>query len=206
MISIIIADDHQMFREGLVSLLANEKEFEIIGEASNGQEVLTLFQKTIPDVLLLDIEMPKMDGFDTLHELKKRNTTTKVLVLTMHKSAEFIKNILKAGASGYLQKDASKKTLIKAIHQVVKTGSYYTPNTSKLILESFQEKHVNSQISPREKEIIKLIADGLTTKKIATKLFISPHTVETHRQNILLKLGLKNSAELVKYAIHRGFF
>jgi DNA-binding NarL/FixJ family response regulator len=204
MISIIIADDHKMFREGIVSLLVNESELEIIGQASNGEEVLNLFQQTIPDVLLLDIEMPKMDGFDTLRELKKLKLPTKILVLTMHKSAEFIKNILKAGASGYLQKDAGKETLVKAINVVIKTGTYYTPDTSKLILESFQEKQLNSQISPREKEIIKLLADGLTTKNIATKLFISPHTVETHRQNILLKLGLKNTAELVKYAIQKG--
>jgi DNA-binding NarL/FixJ family response regulator len=204
MISIIIADDHQMFREGLASLLVNEKEIEIIGQASTGKEVLSLFQKTVPDILLLDIEMPKMDGFDTLRELKKLNVTTKVLVLTMHKSAEFIKNMLKAGAAGYLPKDAGKEALLKAVHEVIEKGSYYTPDTSRLILESFQEKNNNCQISPREKEIIKLLTDGLTTKKIAAKLFISPHTVETHRQNILLKLGLKNTAELVKYAIQKG--
>jgi len=204
MISIIIADDHQMFREGIVSLLTNQNKIDVIGQASNGEEVLTLFQKTIPDVLLLDIEMPKMDGFDTLRELKKLKLSIKVLVLTMHKSSEFIKNILKAGASGYLQKDAGRETLIKAIHEVVETGSYYTPDTGKLILESFKERQPNFQISPREKEIIKLLTDGLTTKNIATKLFISPHTVETHRQNILLKSGLKNTAALVKYAIQKG--
>jgi len=148
--------------------------------------------------------MPKMDGFDTLRELKKQKVNTKTLMLTMHKSAEFIKNIIKAGASGYLQKDAGKEILVKAINEVIEKGSYYTADISKLILESFQERHFNSQISPREKEIIMLLSDGFTTKKIATKLFISPHTVETHRQNILLKLGLKNTAELIKYAIQKG--
>jgi len=206
MISIIIADDHKMFREGIVSLLKDENNFSIIGQASNGQEVIKLFEQKVPDVLLLDIEMPLMDGFDTLRELKKRKLSSKVLVLTMHKSAEFIKNILKVGASGYLQKDAGKETLIKAINEVIDKGIYYSSDTNKLILESFQEKHLNSQISPREKEIIQLLADGLTTKKIAARLFISPHTVETHRQNILLKLGLKNTAELVKYAIQKGLF
>lgn len=204
MISIIIADDHQMFREGVKSLLSDQKEFEFIGEAADGEEVLELLQEKAPDILLLDIEMPKMDGFDTLRELNTRNLPTKVLVLTMHKSATFVKNILKAGASGYLQKDAGKDALIRAIHMVVDTGHYFSEDTGKLILESFQEKNLHSQISPREKEIIKLLADGLTTKKIAVKLFISPHTVETHRQNILLKLGLKNTAALIKYAIQKG--
>lgn len=204
MTSIIIADDHKMFRQGIVSLLSEERDIRVIGQASNGEEVLKLFEQTIPDVLLLDIEMPKMDGFDTLRALKKLKLSTKVLVLTMHKSAEFIKNILKAGASGYLQKDAGKETLVNAINQVITTGTYYSEDTSRLVLESFQKKHLNAQISPREKEIIRLLADGLTTKKIATKLFISPHTVETHRQNILLKLGLKNTAELIKYAIQKG--
>ena len=202
--SILIADDHQLFREGLVSLLINEKSLDIIGQASNGKEVLDFVKVSPPDVLLLDIEMPQMDGFDTLRALKKLRVPTKVLVLTMHKSAEFIKNILKAGASGYLQKDAGKETIVKAINEVVENGSYYNANTSKLILESFQEKNINCQISTREKDVIRLLADGLTTKKIATKLFISPHTVETHRQNILLKLGLKNTASLIKCAIQKG--
>jgi len=204
MTSILIADDHQMFREGLVSLLMDETNLEIIGQASNGKDVLAFIRIRPPDVLLLDIEMPIMDGFDTLRELKKLKAKTKVLVLTMHKSAAFIKNILKAGASGYLQKDAGKETLLKAINDVMLNGSYYTADTSKLILESFQEQNMNCQISSREKDVIRLLADGLTTKKIAIKLFISPHTVETHRQNILLKLGLKNTAALIKYVIQKG--
>jgi len=204
MITICIADDHQMFREGLIAMLSQEKSLEVIGEASNGKEVLSLFEKTVPDVLLLDIEMPIMDGFDTLRALKKLKIKTMVLVLTMHKSAEFVKNILKAGASGYLQKDSGRDTLVKAIHEVIETGVYYSSDTSKLVLESFKDKTSNSKISSREKEIIQLLSEGLTTKNIATKLFISPHTVETHRQNILLKLGLKNTAEVVKYAIQKG--
>jgi len=148
--------------------------------------------------------MSVMDGFDTLRALKKLKLKTKVLVLTMHKSAEFIKNILKSGASGYLQKDSGKEILIKAIKQVMETGSYYSSETSKVVMESFQNKASNVKISPREKEIIQLLSEGLTSKKIASKLFVSPHTVETHRQNILLKLGLKNTAELVKHAIQKG--
>lgn len=204
MTTIIVADDHQMFREGIVSLLANENGMNVIGQAGDGEEVVRLMKHEAPDVLLLDVEMPNMDGFDTLRALKKMKLPTKVLVLTMHKSSEFIKNIMKAGASGYLQKDAGKETLLTAIQEVIQKGTYYAPETAKLIMESYQEKHQNSQISPREKEIIQLLTDGLTTKKIASTLCISPHTVESHRQNILLKLGVKNTAGLVKYAIQKG--
>lgn len=204
MITVSIADDYQMFREGLIALLQDDKDIKIIWEAANGKEVLFHIKGTVPDVLLLDIEMPIMDGFDTLRLLKKLKLKTKVLVLTMHKSAEFIKNILKAGASGYLQKDSGKETLIKSIKQVMDTGSYYSEETSRVIMESFQNKALNVKISPREKEIIQLLSEGLTSKKIASKLFVSPHTVETHRQNIHLKLGLKNTAELVKHAIQKG--
>lgn len=204
MITIAIADDHKMFREGIVALFAIDTEISVIGEASNGIEVIELVKNKQPDVLLLDIEMPKMDGFDTLRALKKLKTNSKALVLTMHKSSEFIKNCIAAGASGYLPKDSGKDTLIKAIKTVAETGSYYSEETSKLVMESFKNNHQKNSISKREQEIITLIADGLTTKKIAAKLFISPHTVETHRQNILLKLGLKNAAELVKYAVQKG--
>jgi DNA-binding NarL/FixJ family response regulator len=204
MIKIVIADDHKMFREGLASLLSDENGISIIGQASNGHEALQLLKHEVPDVMLLDLEMPKMDGLETLRSINKMKIETKVLVLTMHKSSVFIKNILKAGAAGYLQKDAGKETLVKAINEVFNTGKYYTPETGKLVMESYQEKHINDQISPREKEIIHLLSDGYTTKKIAAQLCISTHTVESHRQNILLKLGVKNTAGLIKYAIQKG--
>lgn len=204
MISIVIADDHKIFREGIISLLSVENEINVVGEASNGNEVIALIEKLKPDILLLDIEMPEMDGFDTLRALKKLKTETKILILSTYKSAEFIKNSIKAGASGYLQKDAGKELLITAINEIKKAGSYYPKGINDIVLNSFKDTYQVSQISKREKEIINLIANGLTTKSIAKKLFISPYTVETHRQNILLKLGLKNSAELVKYVIQKG--
>ena len=204
MIRIIIADDHKMFRQGLVSTLGNEADITIVGEASNGKEVLQLLKKEQPDVLLLDIEMPEMDGFDSMRALKEEKNKTKILVLTMHKSPEFIKNIIKAGASGYLEKEVGTKSLLQAIRTVHSTGTFYSPETSKLVLESMSDNYQSQQISPREKEIIKLIADQYTTAEIAEALFISKHTVESHRQNILLKLGLKNTAGLVKYAIQKG--
>lgn len=204
MITIIIADDHTMFRQGLISLLQEEENITVVGEASNGKEALTLLEKQEADVLLLDIEMPEVDGFDVLRNLKKKHNTTKVLALTMHTSTEFVKNIIKAGADGYLQKDAEKSNLIEAIKQIVTQGSYYTPQIAALLLNDLKKEIPNTAISPREKEVIQLIVDGNTTKEIAKKLYLSKHTIESHRQNILSKLQLKNSAELVKYAIQKG--
>lgn len=204
MIRLGIADDHTMFRQGLVSLLEEDTSIEIIGQAANGKEAIQLVQENSIDVLLLDIEMPEMDGFDTMRTLKKLRISTKVLVLTMHKSPQFIRNILHAGASGYLPKDAGKAKLLEAITAIHKTGTFYTPETGKLLMDNMRDGQKNSSISPRELEIIRLISDQCTTSEIAEKLFISTHTVESHRQNILLKLGLKNSAGLVKYAIQKG--
>jgi DNA-binding NarL/FixJ family response regulator len=204
MINIIIADDHTMFRQGLISLLKEENNINVVGEASNGKEVLALLEQKDANLILLDIEMPEMDGFDVLRSLKKNYKALKVLALTMHNSAEFIKNIIKAGADGYLQKDAEKHTLIDAITQITTEGSYYTAEIATLLLNDLKKETSHTKISNREKEVIQLIVDGNTTKDIAKKLFLSKHTIESHRQNILLKLQLKNSAELVKYAIQKG--
>lgn len=204
MITVAIADDHKMFREGVVALFKSDKDIYFIGEAADGLQTLSLIKKKEPEVLLLDIEMPKMDGLETLKAIKHLKVKTKVLILSMHKSPQFIKNSFAAGAAGYLQKDAGKELLTEAILSIAKTGTFYSKETSKLLIDGIRNKTTKALISKREQEIIRLIADGLTTKKIATTLFISPFTVETHRQNILLKLGLKNSAELVKYAVQKN--
>lgn len=205
MITVLIADDHKLFRQGMAAMLGEAKNIKVIGEAEGGSEALDLLAELEPDVLLLDIEMPQIDGFEVLKKLKKVTLSTKALVLTMHSSAEFIKNIVKAGAAGYLKKDSDKELLLTAIQEVHNKGNYYPPETSHLVLQSLQERNKGELVSPREKEVINLIAEGLTTKEIAEKLFLSKHTIESHRQNILLKLDLKNSAELVKYAIKRGW-
>lgn len=205
MITVLIADDHKLFRQGMVAMLGEAKSIKVIGEAADGFEALELLAELQPNVLLLDIEMPKIDGFEVLKKLKKSSLKTKVLALTMHSSAEFIKNIVKAGAAGYLKKDSDKELLLNAIQEVYNKGSYYPPETTHLVLQSLQERNKGELISPREKEVVTLIAEGMTTKEIAEKLFLSKHTIESHRQNILLKLDIKNSAELVRYAIKRGW-
>ena len=205
MISVLIADDHQLFRQGLASMLKAFSQLKVVGQAAHGAEALEMIAEYPPDVLLLDIEMPEVDGFMVLKKLRKSNLNTKVLVLTMHHSATFIKNIVAAGADGYLKKDSDQEVLLNAIEQVHKTGAYYPPDTTHLVLESLKEKNKPVEVTPREKEVILLIVEGLTTKEIAERLYISKNTVESHRQNILLKLEVKNSAELVKYALQKGW-
>lgn len=203
MIRLLLADDHQMFREGVAAMLARESDLTIVAQTSNGAETVEAVRRQAPDIVLLDIEMPGLDGFDTMRQLRDRPELG-ILVLTMHKSSEFIRNILMAGASGYLHKDADRATLLEAIHSIYTTGSYHSAETARLLRQVGKKDPLESKISPRELEIIRLIADEHTTPEIAEALFISVHTVETHRQNILSKLGLKNTAGLVKYAIRRG--
>ncbi len=204
MIRIAIADDHTMFREGLASLLTQSDSIDVVALANNGKELLELLKSTSVDVLLLDIEMPEMNGFETIQEIKRLSIEPKILVLTMHSSPQFIKNIFMAGAHGYLPKDAGKKKLLEAVDTVHRTSCYHSPETMQIIMDNLREDVHSTGISPREKEVIRLIADAYTTQEIAEKLYLSKHTVESHRKNILLKLGLKNSAGLVKYAIHKG--
>ncbi|WP_435623895.1 response regulator [Flagellimonas sp.] len=204
MIQVAIADDHTMFREGLVSLLSNDDKISIVGQANNGKELVELLGAVSADVVILDIEMPEMDGFEVLRHLKRMPMAVRTLVLTMHSSPQFIKNIFMAGASGYLPKDAGKTKLLEAIESLYLTGRYHSPETMNIVMDLLKEDTLPTAISPREKEVIQLIADGNTTHEIAEKLYLSKYTVESHRKNILLKLDLKNSAALVKYAIHKG--
>lgn len=186
-------------------MLDLEDDLEIIGEAANGEELLQKLTEGPADILLLDIEMPKLDGFEVMKGLKQVKAGLKVLVLSMHKSPEFIRRIIQAGAAGYVQKDAGKETLLSAIRQMHQSGTYYPPDLASLLIESLQKKKHVTKISKREREVVALIVEGLTTKEIAAKLFLSKHTIESHRQNILLKLGLKNSAELVRYALQHAW-
>lgn len=203
-IRVAIADDHLMFRQGIAALFLNSPDMEIIAEAADGEEALVMVETHKPDVLLLDIEMPKKDGIEVLKELQKKKQPTKVLVLTMFKSAQFVKNIIKGGAAGYLKKDVGRDILFEAIQKVHTEGHYFTSEAQALLVQGFSQPQPSAKISPREKEVITLIVDGLTTKEIAAKLFLSKYTIESHRQNVMLKLDVKNTAELVKYVLQHN--
>jgi DNA-binding NarL/FixJ family response regulator len=209
MIKIIIADDHQMFIDGIKSLLVNENDIKVIGEALNGKQVLSLLEKELADIVLLDVNMPEMDGIEATKLIKQKYATVKILMLTMYNNQEFVFGLMNAGASGYILKNTGRKELLEAIQAVNDGKTFYSKEVTETILQNFAKKPGEKKIeaahlTDREKDVLKLIAQEYNTQEIASQLFISANTVETHRKNLLSKLQAKNIAGLVKFAIQTG--
>jgi len=208
MINLVIADDHKIFRDGLKSIFDNQAEIDVVGEAANGAQVLDLLSKQSIDVILMDISMGESDGIGTTQIIKKKYPDIKVLILSMHNESGFIIKSMEAGASGYLLKNAGKEETIRAINTVFTGDTYYSNEVSEKILAHLTQKNNNNKgsihLTKREKEILKLIAEEYTNPEIAEQLFISIRTVDTHRRNLLEKIGAKNTVGLVKYAIKEG--
>jgi DNA-binding NarL/FixJ family response regulator len=204
MVKILIADDHQMFIDGLRSLLEGSQDISVVGEAANGQEALDLCGEKEVDIVIMDINMPVMDGIQATRELLRKDPTIKILALSMYNDREYIGDILKAGAQGYILKNTGKETLLKAITTIESGGSYLGEEVSKTLLNSFirnpRQPQTMERLSGREMEVLECIASGNTTQEIAEQLFISKNTVETHRKNLLYKLKARNTAELVNNA------
>jgi DNA-binding NarL/FixJ family response regulator len=204
MTRVLIADDHQMFVDGLKSLLEDEKELCVVGEAKNGVEVLEFCDREAVDIVIMDINMPVMDGIQTSKELSKKHSSVKILGLSMYNDRDYISDILKAGAMGYVLKNTGKAHLLNAISTLQSGSSYFSEEVSKTLLNTFIRnvpyEQAVEKISDREKEVLECIASGLTTYEIGDKLFISKNTVETHRKNLLYKLKARNTAELVNNA------
>jgi two-component system response regulator NreC len=209
--TIVIADDHTLFREGLRALLSAHEDLLVLGEAQNGQEALRAVEERKPDLLLMDLSMPKMGGLDAIREVKRREPGTKVLVLTIHGTEEFVLEALGAGASGYVLKDASHAELLLAIRSVLAEKRYLSPDISAKVIEGYIDgrKTVKpssawDSLTLREREILKLIAEGRKNKEIAEILFISAKTVAKHRANLMIKLDLHSASALTAYAMERG--
>lgn len=204
MIKVLIADDHQMFIDGLRSLLEGSEDISVVGEAGNGQRVIELCEHQAVDIVIMDINMPEMDGIQATRELLRKHPNIKVLGLSMFNDREYISDILKAGARGYILKNTGKETLLNAIRSLQSGGNFLAEEVSKTLLNSFIKNpgfgQVVEKLSDREKEVLGCIASGLTTHEIAEQLFISKNTVETHRKNLLYKLKARNTAELVNNA------
>lgn len=207
MINILIADDHKMIIDGLKSMLATEEGLQVVGEAYNGKEVLERLKQYPVDLILMDINMPELDGIDATRKLKTQFPKVKVLVLTMYNKPEFVRNLMEAGADGYILKNTGKDELLEAIRQLHAGQPYWGKEITKTVMESLRGGPANNTLvlTRREKEILKLIVEEYTTPEIAEKLFISNYTVETHRKNLLSKLGVKNVAGLVRYAMENGY-
>ena len=201
-IKLIIADDHELFRNGLAELLRKHDEIKIVKSVADGFELMELLNsKFEADIVLLDITMPNMDGFEVLKELKTLSSDLKPIVISMHNDGNYIAKCAKMGAYGYLLKNTDESELILAIRSVYKGKKYFSAEISEKMINFMSTQSVSENIlSNKETEVLKLISKGLTTKEIATKLFVSSRTIETHRANILKKLEVKNTAELIKKA------
>ena len=208
---IVLADDHTIIREGLTSLLSSEPDFEVVGGAADGREAIECVERLTPDIVLMDLSMPRMDGMEAIRQIKSRCPDTKILVLTVHKNEEYIRATFQAGADGYVLKYVSHADLVSAIRTVMEGAPYLSPAVSQVVLEGYLGgmdtlKPASSweMLTPREREILKLIAEGYKNREIAELLCISPKTVATHRANIMKKVDLHTAAALTAYALERG--
>jgi DNA-binding NarL/FixJ family response regulator len=208
---IVIAEDHTILRQGLRSLLGSSEDLEVVGEAGDGLSAIHCVKNLSPDLVLLDLKMPKMDGISVIHEIKKISSGIKILALTMHRNEEYILEAFKSGADGYCLKSSSHEELLIAIRAVLSGNSYVSPEISGKVLEGYlegretiRERSSWETLTQREREVLKLVGEGYQNKEIADYLCISVKTVEKHRANIMQKLDLHTASALTAYAIEKG--
>jgi len=202
-------DDHPIVLDGIKSHLCAQPDFEVVGDAANGQEALRKAKLTLPDVILMDISMPHMNGLEAMTSLRKQVPNAKILVLTMHDSREYIAQVVRSGARGYLLKDSAPAELVGAIKAVHGGEVYFSPSVSKVLIEEMADGRKppgpeQQPLTDREREVLSLISEGLLNKQIADRLGIGVRTIETHRERIMRKLDIHTVAGLTKYAIARG--
>ncbi len=210
-IRVLIVDDHTIVRDGICALLALAGDIEVVGEAANGRDALEMVKKLSPNVVLMDIAMPIMNGVEATRRIKKEFPDVKVLALTQHDDKEFVYPLLEAGARGFLSKAAASSELTSAIRYVHQGESFLSPSVAKLMIDDYQQgaalrerNDPYEQLTDREREILKLIAEGYTTQEIANMLVISPKTVEGHKSSLMAKLDIHSRIDLVKYAVRKG--
>lgn len=209
-ITLLLVDDHPLVREGLRSCLVQQKTFDIVGEAIDGQEALREAKSLLPEIILLDINMPGMNGLETARLLKKTVPKSKILILTMHDSKEYISRMVSTGVQGYVLKDSSPSELIAAIEAVHRGEKYFSQKISQTVVNDYAKivrskgKKGSVELSRRESEVLALIAEGMGNKEIAGRLFVSVRTVETHRERIIRKLDIHTIAGLTRYALTKG--
>ncbi len=207
---IIVVDEHRILREGLSTLIAKQPDMEIIGEATDGREALQLLEKLAPDLILMDVTMPNLNGIEATRKIKSKNPNIEIIALSLHSDRRYVLGMIDAGASGYLLKECAFEELVRAINTVMAKKKYLSPGISDILIEEYVKKTtqdtptIYSKLTPREREILQLIAEGKNTKEIARYLFISVKTVETHRRHIKKKLKVDSVAELTKIAIREG--
>lgn len=212
-IKILIADDHEVVRDGLKNILLSMGGVVISGEASNGEEAVKFYNSLKPDIVIMDISMPIMNGIDATRIIKENDPNAKILVLTMHDNQEYLNQIIRSGAKGFVLKNTDKEELLEAVRAVSSGENFFSKDISKLIIDNYIRSAKDSEksegykevpLTKREIEILKHIAEGKSNQEIANHLYISYNTVDTHRKNIMHKLSIKNTAGLVRYAIEKG--
>ncbi len=208
---ILIAEDHALLREGLKALLAMDEQLEVVAEATDGREAVRLASEAQPDLILMDLSMPNTNGTEAIRAIKRRNPETKIIVLTVHKTEEYVRTALQAGANGYALKDDTHQELISAIRRVLRGDTYLSPGISGKIITSYLDRPGQDgaaatwdALTSREREILKLIAEGYKNKEIAEYLSLSLKTIEKHRSNLMKKLDLHSASALTAYAIENG--
>jgi DNA-binding NarL/FixJ family response regulator len=209
-ISILVADDHQVVRLGLRALLEAEADFKVVGEASDGLEAKTLVERLKPDVLVVDLMMPNLNGLEVARQVGHLSPNTKVIVLSMQASESYVLAALRSGVAGYVLKQSNMADLVRAVRDVLGGQSYLSPELSQRAIDAYRQKAEQAAsdpydtLTPREREVLQLAAEGHTSAEIAEKLVISQRTVEMHRSNLMRKLGLSSQTDLVRYAVWRG--
>ena len=210
-IRVLIADDHKIMLAGLRSLLEKQNDIEVVGEAENGRKAVQMAQEKKPDVVVMDVSMPDLNGIEATTQIRESLPETRVIALSMHSDKRFVVGMLRAGAAGYLLKDCASQELANAIAQVAGGKKYLSPEITGVVIDDFlqggtseEEETMASVLSAREREVLQLIAEGWSTKQIASHLYVSIKTIETHRRQIMKKLDLHSIADLTKYAIREG--
>lgn len=210
MITIVLAEDHNVVREGFRSLLDGEPDFTVVGEAADGLKAIEVVEREDPDVLLVDIKMPRLNGLDVVRQVRTRSPRTQVIVLSMHANEAYVMEALRNGAAGYILKGAGADELIEAVTTVVDGRRYLGSPLSDRAVEAYMEKATDAALDDydtltnREREVLQLVAEGYTNAEIAERLFISRRTVESHRSNLMSKLGADSQADLIRFALRRG--
>lgn len=210
MIRVLIADDHGIVRQGTRSLLEKESDIEVVGEAEDGRTAVEMTEALRPEVVVLDIAMPQLNGLDAAAQIVRRHPDVGVIILSMHEEEDYLVRALSAGVRGYLLKDTAQIDLVRAVRSVAQKKAFFSPTMAQMLVEDFtrqmQKKGVADSyelLTEREREILQLLAEGRSNKEAATILDVSPYTVETHRNNLMQKLNLHNTAEIVLYAVRK---
>ena len=210
--NIILADDHQMFRNGIINLLKDYKEFEVVGEASNGREAVSMVEELNPDIIIVDIGMPILNGLEAVRQISAHHEQTKSLMLSMYINEEYVKQALLAGVKGYILKESAFEELVWALKAISNGEHFLSPAVCSIVIDEYlkmypgkAQKVALDNLTAREREVLQLVAEGKSTKEISKILYISPKTVEAHRSNIGNKLKLRSMDEIRDYAIRKGY-